>query len=322
MILMILACVQAGAKPGVAPPGVTDSEPQNSGTGIVSIAIDGWWMIGALSADGQVSYWDSAEQAPWTRGWLSVSGGPDGRVCAQADRGYACVRSIPATTALNRPPYPLSGADWQRTTCLSSQNCCSLNTLGGLYCWGHEEKDGWVARSGVTDYSVAFNVGGDDVHYIQDGTVHRWGSFGALDPAIAGEATAVGGSGDHACVLRPDGQIDCNDPADAWPANDPPPEGTFVSISIGEHSNCAVSSAGDIQCWGMQDGDLFDTWMYATYDQPGAYTQVVVSDYLGCAITVDGCVICWASWFDGTGNSASYPTPDNPLCHAGQVLTE
>ena len=323
MILMILACAQGGSKPvaeEIERPGGTDSEPLEPNGEIVSIAIDRALVVGVLTADGWALFDINDPFAEWFGGSRSISGGY-GAVCLQRERGYACSYSYCSAGALiesGSSPYPLLGLDWQRTTCEGTApetaHCCSLTSLGGLYCWG-EEGDEWIARSGVTDYSVC----GEDVLYIQDGSVHRWGRNGALDPAIAGMATAVGGHGEHACVLRPDGQIDCNDPANSF--MHPPPEGTFVSISIGDHSNCAVSTAGDIQCWAYDD-PIDQTFTYAAYDQPGAYTQVVVPDYLGCAVTVDGCVICWASWFDGTGNGGSYPTPDNPLCHAGQVLTE
>ena len=322
MILMLLACVQAGSKPGaveIEPPVATDSESVEPEGEIVSIAIDQGLGVGVLTVDGWAQYDINDPLAEWSGGWRSISGG-NGEVCLQCERGYSCFDYDAGSSLEMGPPlFPLSAVDWKRTTCEGTApetaHCCSLTSLGGLYCWG-EEGDEWIGRSGVTDYSVC----GEDVLYIQDGTVHRWGSFGALDPSIAGEATAVGGHGEHACVLRPDGQIDCNDPSNSF--MDPPPDGTFVSISIDDLSNCAVSTAGDIQCWGYDD-PLGQTFYYGAYNQAGAYTQVVVSDQLGCAITLDACVVCWSGRFeDWEGGSGYYPNVYEPLCHAGQVLTE
>lgn len=82
-----------------------------------------------------------------------------------------------------------------------------------------------------------------------------------------------------------------------------------VDVSAGGTHTCALTSDGDVLCWGDIAGTLFETLAPATIDGlPEVSLEVVTGDGHACALGSDGRVYCWGHQF---GN-ATIQLPDQP----------
>ena len=64
------------------------------------------------------------------------------------------------------------------------------------------------------------------------------------------------------------------------------PAGTYVQISVGERTSCAINSIGQLQCWGRNACNQ-------NYEPVGKYRNVDAFDCHVCAIEDDGEIECW-----------------------------
>lgn len=89
---------------------------------------------------------------------------------------------------------------------------------------------------------------------------------------------------EHVCVLKIDGQIECQGDSPAGQAS--PPAGSYVSLSAGGRHTCALKENGEAVCW----GDI-------SSPPGGAFTQLVSGFEHTCGLRPGGAVECW----DGAG---------------------
>ncbi|MDE0319083.1 MAG: hypothetical protein OXI97_04315, partial [Acidimicrobiaceae bacterium] len=98
------------------------------------------------------------------------------------------------------------------------------------------------------------------------------------------EYIAVSVGDSHTCAITVAGEIEC------WGYRADrrldAPQGTYSAVSAGRRHSCAVSTEGEIACWGSND--------YGRLESPaGTYTKVDVGLRHSCALSTEAAVVCW-----------------------------
>ena len=201
---------------------------------------------------------------------------------------------------------------------------CALRSDGTVACWGSN-------ISGESGHSTNLNVAAAN----PTPTIVA-GVAGATDIAL-GES--------HTCALRADSTVSC------WGFNrfgqlgrttnsgttNPNPTAVTVTaltgvaaISAGDEHTCAVTHAGTVTCWGMnnlgQIGSATNLGTFTANPTPTAVAGLTDVETIGggnfhvCAAKTDGALLCWgANGFGQLGStSPATPTP-TPAVGVGAV---
>lgn len=105
----------------------------------------------------------------------------------------------------------------------------------------------------------------------------------------------------------------------------PPP--TFVDVAVGANAACALTSAGEIWCWGVNanavasgDGEPSDP-VATPLQIPGTWDAVVAADFAMCAVPrnaeAEALIVCWG---DDTYGVVSGVSVANPNTSAGLTV--
>ena len=191
---------------------------------------------------------------------------------------------------------------------------CGLTGDGTAYCWGHNNAgELGIGAIDTLDHVVPQAVtGGLKFAVISAGYSHT------CAVTTGGAAYCWGDNGS--------GQLGVNssvllDPPLASTVPIPVPGAlVFTAISAGRTHTCAVTAAGDAQCWGSnQTGQLGRVpWDWQNIQPPGpvagglAFVSLSARDVHTCGVTIDGAAYCWgmnASGSLGNGSTASSSTP-------------
>ena len=131
----------------------------------------------------------------------------------------------------------------------------------------------------------------------EHGAARCWGAdaLGQSAPP-PGPFKAISVTSGWGCGIQADDTLSCWGLFPYWgepPINEPlppPPEGRFVSVSVGGTQACALTAAGEARCWGHVDanGQLPAT-------PPGPFASIAASRSSICGVTTAGDVICWGS---------------------------
>ncbi len=184
---------------------------------------------------------------------------------------------------------------------------CAVTVAGGVKCWGDnffgQLGDGTNVRRGTPVNVVGLNSGvvavtAGEWHtcaLMGTGTVKCWGdgSWGALGAGDTSTSTAV--------------------PIDASSM------GLVSAISAGGLSTCAITAAGGVRCWGVNN-PFFD--MFTGFDIPGLATGVAAIDVgedLSCAVMAAGGVKCWGKGRVGDGTLQARTAPVDVVGLASSV---
>lgn len=174
---------------------------------------------------------------------------------------------------------------------------CGLTTVGNVYCWG---EGGGVARVELPANTVAseLSVGASQGCVITSASqLYCWGDW------LSGEL----GVGDIEPTNLP---VRVTLPNDATPIN--------VSAGIG--FTCAVSSAGNAYCWGVNgDGQLGNGNTVASkvpvrvVSSPGiAFARISAGLERTCAIDTSGGGWCWGRNYNGALGDGTYTNSTTP----------
>ena len=163
-----------------------------------------------------------------------------------------------------------------------------------------------------------------------DGTITCWGAHGederrtetiGLLESPPGSFTQIDAGSHHSCAVRKDGTMECwggssFDDVPQTPEEKAmkeallePPEGQFMSVSVGLWLDCGIKVDNSAECWGI--GPVISDELNPP---EGKYTSVSVGDDHACGIRIDQTVVCWGSnqGFDGDFLGQATP-PDGPF---------
>ncbi|MBO9662541.1 hypothetical protein [Dokdonella sp.] len=186
-----------------------------------------------------------------------------------------------------------------------ASHSCALTTSGGVKCWGNNGS-GQLGNGGTTDSPVPVDVGG-----------------------LGTTAIAIAAGLAHTCVLTTAGGVKC------WGANDNGQLGDgsttqpsapvdvvglssgVAAIAAGFSSSCAVTTTGDVKCWGdnlysqLGDGSTVSSSVPVdVLHLPSRTRAATISFTHACALGTQGDVACWGDnglGQLGRGDSSSTP---------------
>lgn len=173
-------------------------------------------------------------------------------------------------------------------------NTCALTTAGGVHCWGANDS-GQLGDGSIIDSDVPVEV----------------------SELVAGSVmVAVGGA--HVCARTGGGALKCwgynnygqlgvgSDDFHGIPQDVPGLGSGVIGIALGHWHSCAVTSPGDVLCWGSnyygQVGDTTSVNRHSPTLVTGlasAVAAVKAGDNHTCALTNSGGVACWGSNIEG-----------------------
>lgn len=110
------------------------------------------------------------------------------------------------------------------------------------------------------------------------------------DRTTRGSYLQVTAGDDHTCALSTDGDVLC------WGRNEyrqsePPGEGTFTHISAGYRYTCGVDDQSQLRCWYEDPKGFF---LDVTTPPVGILAeQVCTGDHMACALSTSGVAACW-----------------------------
>jgi alpha-tubulin suppressor-like RCC1 family protein len=263
------------------------------------------------------------------------------------------------TTADKPTPVDVAGlGSGVQAIAAGSSHTCALTSGGGVKCWGNNE-DGQLGDGTTEDKSTPVDVVGlgSGVQAIAAGFLHTcalttgggvkcwgFGGFGQLgDGTTEDKSTPVDvvglGSGvqaiaagrHHTCALTTGGGVKCwgwnglgqlgdgTTEDKTTPVNVAGLGSGVQAIAVGGGHTCALTSSGDVKCWGYnangQLGDGTTAGKSSPVDVAGlgnGVKAIAAGEIHTCALTSGGGVKCWgdnsvAQLGDGTEVSKSTP---------------
>lgn len=196
---------------------------------------------------------------------------------------------------------------------------CGIALDGTLWCWG---------RNGATQLGVG--LPNDDRPAPTQVTI--------VAPQVGSDTSwaRVGIGEDHVCSTQTDGSLWC------WGSNangqlgqngsstvvrERPsivtPGASFTEPASGSNFSCAITVAGALECWGLNDGgqlglgDLVDRAVPTEVD-PGPFTTLAAMAGHACAIRDDNSLVCWGANDSGQLGIGNMTTPQTtPMAVAG-----
>ena len=224
--------------------------------------------------------------------------------------------STPVAVLRSQENSPILG----RITAISTgaTHACALTTGGNVKCWGdgHSGQLGNGRRVRV-DYYYYSNFVPVDVH------------TNTTNPNPLSDIMAISSGGYHTCALTTGGNVKCwgaghsgqlgygesgdyssqSTPVDVHTSSsDPIPLSGISAISAGSNHTCALTTGGNIKCWGSRGyGQLgggsyigsnyqstpVDVYTSSTDSSP--FSSISAGGRHTCALTVGGNVKCWGA---------------------------
>jgi alpha-tubulin suppressor-like RCC1 family protein len=267
-----------GSAPEEATPALTEATAEPLGAG--------WGNTCALQASGTVRCWGDDSQglthAP-AGTFTSLSVGYF-TACAAGTLSVSCWGAF-ADDVL-KPPTPSLPADRFLEVSVGSTHVCALRNDDTLQCWGDNYYG--QARPPTGRFRQVRSIVTGSCALALDGSVKCWGNDegGTLRaPAGTFKQLSAGSTANHVCGIRDDNTVKC------WGSNDrgqlAAPIGTFRQVSVATSHSCAISTAGEVACWG-------DDGYFETHPVPaGQFKTVSSGDHFTCAARVEGPVECW-----------------------------
>ena len=238
---------------------------------------DGGFQTCALTEDGEATCWGwsmNGQTDPPAGPFTAISAG-DAFVCALKDtREIVCWGDDGLSDDIPPGTYAEVSAGYT--------HACALTEDGEVACWGWSRfgdldfppGDYTTVSAGLSN-SCALGTEGRPVCLRGGPPGEGWADGRYVDIAVGGRL----------CALREDGAIVCEDSADAS-GGVSIRRGPFMAITAGWGHTCALTTAGEAQCWG-----------YNSHGQADPPTQrfeaISASEVRTCGLTADGDAVCW-----------------------------
>lgn len=193
--------------------------------------------------------------------------------------GFAATVQLEPQRVVDSGAFPLRGVV---KVAAGDHDACALDDTGRVFCWGR----GVNAATEVPELAGALDVAVGEDHrcgVAASGAVLCWGNNINLQSAARADASTCGPvQGD--CVQRPTLVRGVSG---------------AVALSLGSRHSCALTSGGDVVCWGSnQYGQLGrpDANLEASPGRaplPAKAISVAAGKAHTCAVLTDGAVFCW-----------------------------
>ncbi|WP_428001138.1 fibronectin type III domain-containing protein [Acidovorax sp.] len=298
-------------------------------SGVATIAA-GYYHTCALTTAGAVQCWGNNNSGELGDGSTTrkstpqpVTGLASGVAAIAAGRGHTCALTTAGAvqcwgyngqgqlgdgSGTNKStPQPVTGlASGVAAIAAGQQHTCALTTAGAVLCWG-DNQYGELGDGSTTNKSTPQPVTG-----------------------LASGVAAIAAGNFHTCALTTAGAVQCwgynvdGQLGDGSTTNKSAPQPVaglasgVASIAAGADHNCALTTAGAVQCWGYNGvGQLGDgSTNRKTTPQPvTGLTSGVAAIAAGythtCALTTAGAVQCWGN--NGTGQLGNGDTANRNL---------
>jgi alpha-tubulin suppressor-like RCC1 family protein len=260
--------------------------------------------------------------------------------------GYNRYGQLGDGTTVNRPmPVDVSGLSSGVNAIAASFHTCALTSAAGVKCWGSnsagqlgdgttEDRSTPVDVSGLSSGVTAIAAG--DSHscaLTSSGGLECWGdnSSGQLGDGTTADrwtpvevsglssgVTAIAAGGLHSCALTHAGRVKCwgsnsgGQLGDGTTKSRSTPVGVsglragVMAIAAGLRHGCALTRAGGVKCWGLNDygqlGDGTPRGRSKPVDVSGlsrGVTAIAAGGLHSCARTSAGGVKCWGRNVEG-----------------------
>ncbi|MEQ9398639.1 MAG: hypothetical protein RJQ04_05675 [Longimicrobiales bacterium] len=233
--------------------------------------------------------------------------------------------------SLSSVPLAVSGGLAFRDIRAGGSHTCALSFDDRLLCWGGSTQSrAFEPRTVVDGADILHMDAGPSVSGLTACAVRRGGSIACWPrdyerpwtiPSERGLTTLSLGSS-HGCGFDPDGVLLCWG-SNNWsqlgrgaPTQTQEPLGplltdaTFLLVSAGSHTSCAIDDEARVHCWGMGiDGELGDGYEGTSVPHLGAAPQAVLGDHrfldvqvgsgAACGLDVDRRIVCWGTVSSG-----------------------
>jgi len=241
------------------------------------------------------------------------------------------------------PTQVSSRTDWDSVT-VGGDHACALTSLGTRFCWGNND-GGQLGLGDATYRPTPVQAGSSDpvwvslaaggsstcgisnLHQLWCWGGGRSGQLGLGDTLSRSSPGRVGTRSDwasvdlgtvHTCALTTDGTRYCwglntqgelglgtiDTSAHTVPTS-VPGEGTWLSLSVGDHHSCGVLANRRIYCWGNNSFGELGTGDHTDHSTPtritsGSTWTAVEAGASTCGIYHDGTRFCWGNNLYGT----------------------
>jgi alpha-tubulin suppressor-like RCC1 family protein len=220
------------------------------------------------------------------------------------------------TTTNRLVPTPVSGlvSGVQQVSAGGAHTCALINSTAIVVdCWG----DSYFGELGNGDYALGNPYTTPQAVFGLSGS-----------PAGGASPVQVSAGQGHTCAVISTGLVECwgnnmfGDVGDGTVGNRAIP--TFViglttgpqGVSEGDLLGCALTQTLSASCWGIRDGNDFNSHTSATAVTAltGGVAQLSAGGADGCALSTTGSLRCWGTNFAGevgNGNKNPQTTPQN-----------
>ena len=221
--------------------------------------------------------------------------------CAKAATGEVGCWGDDGGTGRTKPP---DGIDFKQVSSGSWHTCGIKADDDTVVCWGD---DGGTGRTKPPEDVKFKQISAGSWHTcgikLDDETAVCWGDDdgGRKYPPTGVKFSQIDVADWHGCgVVRSSGAVDCWGIADNHRTDDK--TGPFLQVSAGNWHNCAVTTTGDVTCWGDNGANRVSP--VPPLESGLTYTQVTAGDWHSCALVSNGSIDCWGTSDDGRVSSA------------------
>ena len=169
-------------------------------------------------------------------------------------------------------------------------HACALDD-GALICWGGGFPDGAEIVQEMPPLSAIQAGLGFTCGLTPDADMACWKIYSEELAINPGPFTDIGIGLHHACAIRVDGSVFCDEEGeyDRHGRSRPPPT-KFVQISGGWFHVCGITQTSDIECWGSGERGVVGERLSAP---EGKFTTLAIGWRNSCALSPDGHAVCW-----------------------------